>query len=688
MARAILEAYKPPSAMQFPTLAKPRAIALCACALMTLFSCKRTETSSPSAAALKPLNVVVVTIDTLRPDHLQCYGYSKIETPAIDSIAQSGVLFENAVTQTPLTPPSHASIFTGLYPTKHHVRNTGGFVLQPSSTTLATVLKQQGWDTAAFVSSAVLKKQFGLNQGFAVYDDQMPKPGNGRDFLEDPERAAGPTIDRAVQWLEGQSGKPYFLWVHLYDPHMPYRPPAPFREQYKGRPYDGEIAYADHELSRLFDSVHKKSDQTLIAVLSDHGESLGEHGEYSHGIFLYDATLRIAFMMSGPGIPAGKRVQNQARTIDLLPTLLELMGGQASGAVQGASLTPSFAGKEAQTAISYGETLYPKINMGWAELRAIRTNRWKYIRAPKPELYDLAQDPAEKANIIQSHASEVQKFEAQLKTVMGNDGTEKIETTPVDQHTMDQLKSLGYLSGFAAHAYDLNGQGIDPKDRVGILKLLAVAEDPDAHTPDARRIQLLEQAVGEDPTNPDLYYQLGAKYEKAGRHPEAIKLYYTALGKGMENARLHSRIGDLLLRSGKKDEAIVEYEKSSRLNPADVESQTNLATAYLEKGRVPDAERVFKWVVTTDSGYAAAYNGLGLIAIQRQDANSARGYFEKAVALDPDLIEAQLNLGLIYKMAGDRTRARSCFEIFLAKASPAQYGEIIPKVREALVAMQ
>jgi arylsulfatase A-like enzyme/Flp pilus assembly protein TadD len=631
----------------------------------------------------------VVTIDTLRPDHLHCYGYSKIETPAIDGIAQSGVLFENAVTQTPLTPPSHASLFTGLYPTKHHVRNTGGFILQPSSTTLATILQQQGWDTAAFVSSAVMKKLFGFNQGFAVYDDQMPKPGNSRDILEDPERAAGPTIDRALQWLQGQSGKPYFLWVHLYDPHMPYRPPAPFRDQYKGRPYDGEIAYTDYELSRLFDAVHKKSppDRTLIAVLSDHGESLGEHGEYSHGVFLYDATLRIAFMMSGPGIPAGKRVEQQARTIDFLPTILELMGGQASATVQGASLAPSFAGKEAQTAISYGETLYPKINMGWAELRAIRTNRWKYIRAPTPELYDLSQDPAEKTNIIQSHAPEVQKFEAQLKQVMG-DGAEKVETTPVDQRTMDQLKSLGYLGGFAARAYDLNGQGIDPKDRVGILKLLAVAEDPDAHTPDSRRIQLLEQAVREDPSNPDLYYQLGAKYEKTGRHPEAIKLYYTALGRGIESARLHSRIGDLLLRSGKKDEAIVEYEKASRLNPADVGSQTNLATAYLDKGRVRDAERVFNWVVTTDAAYAAAYNGLGLIAIQRRDANGARGYFEKAVELDPDLIEAQLNLGLIYKMAGDRTRARSCFEIFLAKASPAQYGNIIPKVREELVAMQ
>jgi choline-sulfatase len=658
--------------------------------LLILTSCRRsqTDTAGTSAPALRPLSLVVVTIDTLRPDHLGCYGYSKIETPAIDAIAKSGVLFENAVTQTPLTPPSHASIFTGLYPTKHHVRNTGGFILQPSSTTLATILQQQGWDTAAFVSSAVLKKLFGFNQGFAVYDDQMPKPSGGRDFLEDPERRASDTVDRALRWLDTQSGKPYFVWVHLYDPHMPYQPPSPYKEKYKDRPYDGEIAYADRELGRLFEAVRKKSppDKTIVAVLSDHGESLGEHGEYSHGIFLYDATLRIAFLMSGPGVPAGMRVKQQVRTIDFLPTVLEVLGGKAPASIQGASLMPFFAGRDAPTAVSYAETLYPKINMGWAELRAIRTNRWKYVRAPKPELFDLSQDPAETANLVRDHAVEVQKFEAQLQAVIGG-GQEKVETATVNQRTLDQLKSLGYVSGFAARTYDLTGQGADPKDRVGILKLLAMAEDPAAHTPDARRIGFLQQAVKEDPTNPDLYYQLGGKLEKTGRHAEAMKLYYTALAKGIENARLHSRIADLLVRSGNKEEAIPEYEKAAQLNPSDVESQTNLATAYLEKGRGPDAERVFKWVITTDPGSAAAYNGLGLIAIQRQDAATARGYFEKAVEIDPDLIEAQLNLGLIYRMAGEGAKARICFEAFLAKASPAQYGEVIPKVRDALQAL-
>jgi choline-sulfatase len=657
----------------------------CACLLAAavLVCCKSTPSATP-----RQLNLVVVTIDTLRPDHLHCYGYPNIETPNVDRIAQNGVLFENAVTQTPLTPPSHASMFTGLYPTAHHVRDTGGFILQPSSTTLATILQQQGWDTAAFISSAVLKKLFGLNQGFAVYDDQMPKP-KGHEFIEDAERRAGETVDRAVRWLDGQSGKPFFLWVHLYDPHAPYTPPAPFAEQYKDRPYDGEIAYADHELGRLFDAIHKKSpaDRTLLAVLSDHGESLGQHGEYSHGVFLYDSTLRIAFLMSGPGLPAGLRVRQQARTVDLLPTVLELMGARPPAGIQGVSLAPYLAGKNAATDISYAETLYPKINMGWAELRAIRTNRWKYILAPKPELYDLSQDPAETNNVIQSHAAEVEKFQAQLRAIVGKEA-ETVKTTPVDQRTLDQLKSLGYTSGFSPRTFDLKGKGIDPKDRLEILRVMQEADGSQSRLPIPRRIELLQQAVKQDATNPLLYYSLGADCEKAGRYAEAMEIYRTAIRNGVENGRLHSRIGDLLVRAGKKAEAIPEYEKALQINPADIQTQANLATAYLETGRLADAERVYKAIIAIDETYAAAYNGLGVVAIQRQDGNAARGYFEKTVQLDPDLVEAQLNLGLLYKMAGDRARARTCFETFLAKASPKEYGQVIPKVREELVTPQ
>ena len=651
--------------------------------------CLACSAMAASVPGLRPLNVLVVTVDTLRPDHLHCYGDSKIETPNIDAIAAQGVLFKNAVTQTPLTPPSHASIFTGLNPPSHHVRDTGGFVLRSSSITLATILQRQGWDTAAFISSAVLKKLFGLNQGFTVYDDQMPRPGKGHEFDEDAERRAGETVDHALRWLDAQSGKPYFLWVHIYDPHAPYQPPAPYREKYKDRLYDGEIAYADHELGRLFAAVRKKSPgNTLIAVLSDHGESLGEHGEYTHGVFLYDSTLRIAFVLSGPGVPAGARLEPQARTIDFLPTVLDLLGGKPPAKVEGTSLMPFFSGKDTPTPVSYAETLYPKINMGWAELRAIRTNHWKYIRAPKPELYDLSKDPVEAHNVIQSNAPEVAKFEANLKAVIGAGGSEKVETASVDERTLSQLKSLGYVSGFTSRSYDLKGQGIDPKDRVGVLKLLETVEQAAGRMPVARRIEILRQALAEDPADPHLYYELGEEYERAGRQSDAMKLYRAAAEKGIQSGRLHSRIADLLVHAGRKDEAIPEYEKAAQFNPSDLQSQANLATAYLEKGRLDDAERVYKWTIAVDPGYGTAYNGLGVIAIQKQDTATARAYFEKAVQFDPELADAQLNLGLIYKMAGDRKRARACFQAFLAKASPAQYSEVIPKVREELAELQ
>ncbi len=656
-------------------------------AMVLLAGCRAAPKASSSASVrLRPLNVLVVTIDTLRPDHVHAYGYRDIETPTLDALARRGVLFENAAAQTPLTPPSHASIFTGQNPNVHNVRNTGGFVLQSSSHPLARMLREQGWQTAAFVGSVVLKKQFGFGNGFGVYDDEMPRAGNRLQFREDPERKASIVVDHAIDWLNKTSAdKPFFAWVHLYDPHLPYNPPPEFARKYKGRPYDGEIAYTDQQLGRLLAALHAKSpDRTIVAVLSDHGESLGEHGELTHGVFLYDATLRIAFLMAGPGIPAGVRVKQQARSIDFLPTLLELLGGQAPQYVQGLSLVPTFSGKSVPTDIGYEETLYPKMNMNWSELRAIRTNRWKYIRAPRPELYDLAADPRETNNVIRQHNNEADKFELHLKSLVAPGGTEQVKTQMVDERVMTQLQSLGYLSGGGGRSYELTGTGTDPKDRVEVLQLMDQAESSATNLSEPKRTELLRRALALDPQNPSLYDLLGGRLEKNGRSGEALELYRKALAKGIESARLHSRIADLLVRRGDKDAAIVEYEKAAQINPADLDSANNLATAYLEKGRLSDAERVFQMILATNENYAAAQNGMGLVAIQRQDPNAARRYFERAVQLNGDLVEAQMNLGLLYEMAGDRARARTSFEKFLAKASPAQYGSVIPKVRKEL----
>ncbi|MGE5644247.1 MAG: sulfatase-like hydrolase/transferase [Acidobacteriota bacterium] len=651
-------------------------------ALILLVSCRSPERKAAPAARLRPFNVVLVTIDTLRADRLGCYGNANVATPNLDALARRGVVFENGLAQAPLTAPSHASMMTGLYPTAHKVRDTGGFVLSPAHASLAATLQQQGWDTAAFVGASVLKKRFGFDRGFAVYDDEF---GSSSESIEGTrERRAGEVVDRALAWLGGQAGKPYLLWVHVYDPHMPYESPSPFREKYKGRPYDGEVAYTDRELGRLFDAVAKKdpAGNTLVAVLSDHGESFSEHGEYAHGVFLYDTTLRIAFLLSGPGVPAGLRVRQQARTIDLFPTLLELMGGKAPAAVEGASLVPAFTGKPAPE-WSYIETLFPKINMGWTELRGVRTNRWKYIRAPKPELYDLAQDPGETTNVIASHPAEFRDLESKLKTVAGRD-TEKVEAAPLDQRTMSELKSLGYLSG--SGQYELTGKGADPKDRTAVLKLLHFAVYADNKAPLAARIDMLKRAIAQDAANPTLYASLGDLYRGAGRNADEMTLYRDAVNRGVRTAWLFSRLGALYLRQGNKAEAVTFLEAARQLNASDYESLQNLAVAYRETGRVADAERVLHEIVATEDQYAPAYNELGMAAYQRGDMAAARGYFEKAARLNPLY---QLNLGRLYKMMGDTVQARASFEAFLAaKSSTPEYRRMLPQARAELAQLR
>ncbi len=506
----------------------------CTLALLGLASCKSTpKNNALSEATLKPINVVVITLDTVRADHLHCYGNKKIQTPNIDALAQQGVLFEKAVAQTPLTQPSHASIFTGTNPNVNGVRNTGGFALQPSSVTLATILQKHGWNTAAFVSSSVLEKLFGFSQGFSVYDDQMPETGkdNGQPVAV---RRAALTVDHALAWLNAQSTRPFFVWVHFYDAHQPYHPPEQFRKQYPNDLYDAEIAYDDQQLGRFLDAVRKKSPagKTLIVLLADHGESLGDHGEYEHGVFLYDSTVRIPWIMVGPGIPAGVRIQQQAREIDVLPTILDLLGGKASSAAQGTSMVPALSGKQVPSTYSYEETLYPKINLGWSELRGIHTADWMYVRAPRPELYDLDQDPGELNNVIAAHPKKYRELEQQLKIAshLGSRDSEVVAANQMDERTTEQLRSLGYVGGSSTNNVELNGKGADPKDRVEILKLIHMATDQDSvKLPSSRRIALLNQALALDPTNPSLYDDLGSQYEAAGKYDQAIQTYLTGL---------------------------------------------------------------------------------------------------------------------------------------------------------------
>jgi len=626
------------------------------------------------------VNVVLITLDTVRADHLHCYGDNAVKTPVIDGLAHDGVLFETAVTQTPLTGPSHASIFTGENPNVHHVRDTGGFALQPSSVTLATTLQRSGWDTAAFISASVLNRQFGFNQGFATYDDQIPEIVDKNTGELAAARPANVTVDHAIHWLDQQSGKPFFVWLHLYDAHQPYNPPAQFRRQYPNDPYDAEIAFEDHELGRFLDVVVKKSParKTLILLLSDHGEGLGQHGEDGHGIFLYDSTVRIAWIMDGPGVPAGARVRQQAREIDVLPTVLNLLGGKASSAIQGTSMVPAFSGKAVPTMYSYEETLYPKINMGWAELRGVHTAHWMYIRAPKPELYDLDKDPGELNNVIAAQPKEFRELEAQLKLLsrLGNNKTETVVTQAMDQKTIDQLRSLGYVGGSSDSNVELNGKGADPKDRIGVLKIFEQVTGPySAKLSPARKIAMLKQAISLDPTNPYLYSTLAEQYRQTAQNELAMQTCLSALRHGVRNGVIFSLLGTLYMHQGNAKQAILFLQQGVDMDPLNLERQANLASALRQDGQLDKAEEIFRRVNAIQPN-APAYNGLGTIEISRHNLSAARADFDRALQLDPFYKEAQYNLGLYCAQTRDFPCVVMMFKAFLAKAPPEYLDEV------------
>ncbi|HWF65713.1 MAG TPA: sulfatase-like hydrolase/transferase [Acidobacteriaceae bacterium] len=673
--RATRKAFMQSSRGHISILSRISILFFCALAVFTLVSCKPSPKQKKlSAIELRTINVVVITLDTVRADHLHCYGNQNIQTPTIDSLAQRGVLFEKVLAQTPLTEPSHASIFTGENPNVHRVRDNG-FVLQPSSLTLATILRGRGWDTAGFISASDLNRQFGFNQGFSTYDDEMSQSTDMSMDQPVAVRPANITVDHAIRWLNHQSGKPFFVWLHLYDAHQPYHPPEYFLKQYPNDPYDAEIAFEDQQIGRFLNVVRKKSPdgKTLILLLSDHGEGLGQHEEDGHGVFLYDSTIRIAWIMDGPGIPAGIRVQQQAREIDVLPTVLDLLGGKASPAVQGRSMAPAFSGKTVPTTYSYEETLYPKINMGWSELRGIHTPHWMYVRAPRPELYDLDHDPDEVNNVIAAHPKEYRKLDAQLKQLsrLGSSNTETVATPSMNQKTIDQLRSLGYVGGSSGGNIELNGQGPDPKDMLNVILLFNSALGLDGRgLPTARKIALLQQAIRQNPINPYLYSALSDQYKQIGQNELALQACLTALHYNLQNKMILSRVGDLYMHAGHPKEALLFFQRAARLNPSDVENQSNLASAYMHNGQLEDAERIFRSIIASQP-YAPAYNGLGIVALNRRDFITARTHFNQALQLNPDNVEAEYNLGIACAQTHDLPCAQTAFQEFLSKASPA-----------------
>jgi choline-sulfatase len=657
---------------------------------------RQTETPKPRNA-----NILLITLDTLRADHISSYNPRSVPTPHIDALAARGVRFLQAVAQVPLTTPSHACILTGTYPQVHKVRDMGGFVLDKSIPTLASQAREAGFETAAFVGSATLSRSYGLNRGFETYNDDMGgtrETGLWPGIV--PEIRADVVTARALEWLEQHddssgginSGKNFFLWVHYYDPHFPYDPPMPFKAKYAKDPYSGEVAFTDAQVGRLLQWLgdHGLNEKTLIVLMADHGESLGEHGEWTHGVFLYDSTIHIPLIVAGPGIRRGQSVEQQVRSIDVMPTVTDFLAISTGGRVQGTSLMPLLAsGKPVRTNYSYMETLYPKTGMGWSELRGMRTDQWKLIVAPKPELYRLHEDGSETQNVKDRFPADADRLQKKIWEVTGPPGSlEKVERQPVDDETLRQLQSLGYVSAGTRHDLRIDMSGPDPKDRVEVLGVLERSTELMQRESFQAAIPMLRKIQAEDPANPAVYQKLGVCYERTGQYQKAIDVYQTALANHAESDRTYASIGDNLVRLGRLQDAADAMEKAAGINPASLQNLTNLATVYLQLGKPVDCEKTLAAILKQDDRYGQAYNIYGILMIQRGDGYAARRYLEKAVECDPDLSEPYLSLAFLAEKGGRPQLAVNYYKMFLARVHPGEHADLIPRIRAAIANLE
>jgi len=423
------------------------------------------------------LNLVLITLDTTRADKIGCYGYEKARTPNLDLLAAKGVRFSDAYCQVPLTLPSHCSILTGTYPIYHKVRNNGSYYLSHRHVTLAEILKERGYKTAAFVSSFTVDSRFGLDQGFEEYDDNFQEDEVMKRLRS--ERRAEKVYSSFSDWVDKNDEQKFFCWVHFYDPHLPYDPPSPFKEEFLDNPYDGEIAYMDHYLGKLIDKLEEKGklDNTLIVIAGDHGEALGERGELDHGFFIYDNTLKVPFILyCEKNIPQGKVIHSRVRLIDIMATVLEMLEIPVNKEIQGANLLKYIGGEGKDDLPSYVETYYPREMCHWSELIGLIDREWKYIQAPKEELYNIKRDPGEEKNLIDKEKKIASAMKERLKDIIKDYSSEiAVGKKKLTLEEQERLRSLGYV-GTEFSGEISKGDLPDPKDKIDECQIIFQAQ--------------------------------------------------------------------------------------------------------------------------------------------------------------------------------------------------------------------
>jgi choline-sulfatase len=653
------------------------------------------------AQKIEKPNVVLFTLDTTRADHLPCYGYSAVKTPNLDALASKGVVFEQCSASSPLTLPSHASIMTGMYPTYHGVRVNGNTALSDEQTTIAEVLSGQGYHCGAFIAAFVLDGRWGLKQGFQHYDDEFDLRKYKHIDLGAVQRPGNQVMDAALAWLEEEKGNPFFAWIHLYDPHAPYEPPEPYYAEYSHRGldglYSGEIAFMDEQIGRCVSWLEENdlSKNTIMVLIGDHGEGLGSHGEGTHGYFIYDYAVHVPLLIITP-FPEfqGKRATSQVRAVDVFPTLLELAKIDSPSKAQGRSLLPEmFQPEKKDDDYAYGESMAPSIQFGWSSLHALRTTHYKYIDAPKPELYDLTHDADEQTNLVQQFPNIAREMKGELDRLMAETGKDAPvpQAANLDKETVRRLAALGYI-GAPVSTKKSSGGGsrvlADPKDKFPVFTSIQQAGELLMNDQYALAAEKLEAALQDEPTIPQALLQLSTCYVELGRIEEAKAKLDAVLKDDPENIQALITLANILLREGKDEdvvalcqrtlsiddknvqaymligevyigelnhaEALPYLEKAVEIQPKLTRNRLNLAACLVGVKQYDRAETMLKEIIRDFPKYPRAKYNLGLLYEEQGRLEEAKAAYAEEVAAFPREYQARFNLGKVLFDLGDK----------------------------------
>ena len=612
-------------------------------------------------------NVLLITVDTLRADRVGCYGFHLARTPNIDQLAAEGVLFEDAVSAAPITMPSHATIMTGLYPPAHGVRDNGAFSLDDGAVTLAERFKSAGYETQAFVSAIVLSSRYNLNQGFDGYDDDLWAEDAPKMFMI-RDRPARKTADRFLEWYGSWRSKkersPFMAWVHLFDPHQPHTPPG-WAAALTPSGYDAEIAAADFALGRIFEALRQDGvlDDTVIVFTADHGESLGEHQEKTHAIFIYDATVRVPLIIRYPGVfPKNKVYEGPVRNVDIAPTILAAAHLPGGNETQGVNLLPLTRGVGKQPDLpQYSESLLAELGFGMAPLYGVRQGGYKWIRAPKPEVYDLKNDPKELQNIYQTEQVRAHELDQVLEGILSESSHWNFASAanPMDQETMENLMALGYL----AKARDREDvKGMDPKDGIVIYNKLEEAR----HRAQAGRWAdsevLLREILAELPGHVSARNTLALTLLKQGRIAEAREEYVKSLSYDPEQNRNYAMLGNLALAEKDLDGAEKYLREAVRITPKFVEAWTYLALIEILRGREEAGRDLLTRAAAMDPNHPNVFRRISNYLYQEHNYAQALPYFQQSLERTPNDYNSLITGGNCALRLGRAEQAMTWYE--------------------------